>query len=71
MANVGGLLTSLLYELTGLVLGPEEPASWAGRPAVMPTLWNGEVGRGQARGRPMPLRAIHRAPARLEPHEHE
>src|SRR5262245_28302993 len=39
MANVGGFLTSLLYGLTGLVLGPEEPTSWARRPAVMPALW--------------------------------
>jgi protein-glucosylgalactosylhydroxylysine glucosidase len=68
MANVGGFLMSLLYGLTGLVLGPGEPASWARRTAVMPTLWNGvEVERIWARGRAMRLVATHGSPARLEP----
>jgi glycosyl hydrolase family 65 len=67
MANVGGFLTSLLYGLTGLVLGPDEPASWARRPASMPTLWDGvEVERVWARGRPMRLLATHGSPTRLE-----
>lgn len=68
MANVGGFLMSVLYGLTGLVLGPGEPASWTARPAVMPELWEGvEVERVWARGRPMRLLARHGSPARLEP----
>src|SRR5262245_32813687 len=70
MANVGGFLTSLLYGLTGLVLGPEEPTSWARRPAVMPALWDGvEVERIWVRGREMRLLATHGSPARLERHQ--
>lgn len=68
IANVGGFLISCLYGLTGLTLGPEEPASWARRPAFMPDLWNGiEVERVYARGRPMRLVAKHGEMARLEP----
>jgi protein-glucosylgalactosylhydroxylysine glucosidase len=67
MANVGGFLTSVLYGLTGLIPGPGEPASWAHRPAAMPSLWEGvEVERLWARGRAMGLVATHGSPARLE-----
>jgi len=70
MANVGGFLTSLLYGLTGLVLGPGDPASWARRPAAMPALWEAvEVERVWARGRPMRLLARHGSPATLAPLE--
>jgi trehalose/maltose hydrolase-like predicted phosphorylase len=70
MANVGGFLTSLVYGLTGLVLGPGQPDSWARRPAVMPALWDAvEIERVWARGRPMRLVARHGSLARLEPHE--
>jgi protein-glucosylgalactosylhydroxylysine glucosidase len=68
MANVGGFLTSCLYGLTGLALGPEEPAAWARRPASMPGLWDGvEVQRIWASGQPMRLVATHGSPASLEP----
>jgi len=67
LANVGGFLTSCLYGLTGLVLGPEEPKAWARRPATMPDLWDGiEVERVWARGRPVRLTATHGSPMRLE-----
>jgi hypothetical protein len=67
MANVGGFLTSVLYGLTGLVLGPGEPASWARRPAAMPVLWDAvEVERLTVRGRPARLLARHGSPATLE-----
>jgi len=67
MANVGGFLTSCMYGLTGLVLGPDEPAAWARRTAQMPELWDGiEVARIWARGRPMRLEAIHGTRAVLE-----
>ena len=68
MANVGGFLTSCMYGLSGLVLGPDEPAAWARRKAQMPELWDGiEVERIWARGRTMRLEAMHGAPAVLEP----
>lgn len=68
MANVGGFLSSCLYGLTGLVLGPDDPGAWARRPAMMPGLWDGiEVERVWARGRPMRLIATHGALTRLEP----
>jgi protein-glucosylgalactosylhydroxylysine glucosidase len=68
VANMGGFLTSLLYGLTGLALGPEEPAAWARRPAVMPALWDAiEVERAWARGRPARLVARHGSLARFEP----
>jgi hypothetical protein len=68
MANVGGFLSSCLYGLTGLVLGPGEPAAWARRPAVMPGLWDGiDVERIWVRGRPARLTATHGQPAQLEP----
>jgi trehalose/maltose hydrolase-like predicted phosphorylase len=68
VANVGGFLTSCLYGLTGIALGPDDPAAWSRRRAVMPDLWEGiEVGRVWARGRPMRLVATHGASARLEP----
>ncbi len=59
-ANLGGFLGACLYGLTGLELGPDEPASWARRPVVMPEGWTGiEVERIWARGRPARLRACH------------
>jgi trehalose/maltose hydrolase-like predicted phosphorylase len=68
MANTGGFLASCLYGLTGLALGPDQPATWARRPAAMPGLWDGvEVERVWARGRPARLVATHGEPARLEP----
>ncbi len=60
VANVGGFLTSCLYGLPGLVLGPGEPQTWARRPVVMPDLWEGvEVDRIWVRGRPARLVARH------------
>jgi len=60
VANVGGFLTGCLYGLPGLVLGPDDPESWARRPVVMPDLWEAvEVDRLWARGRPVRLIARH------------
>lgn len=68
MANVGGFLTSLMYGLTGLELGPGDPPSWARRKAAMPALWDGiEIERVWARGRPMRMVATHGSLASLEP----
>lgn len=68
VANVGGYLTSCLYGLTGVALGPEEPSAWARRVAVMPELWDGiEVERVWARGQPIRLVANHGCRAILEP----
>jgi hypothetical protein len=68
VANVGGFLTSLLYGLPGLVLGPEDPDGWCQHPVVMPELWDGiEVDRLWVRGRPARLVARHGEPrSRIE-----
>jgi hypothetical protein len=69
LANVGGFLLSCLLGLTGVVLGPEEPAAWCRRPAVMPDLWEAiEVERIWVRGRPARLLARHGSTARIELH---
>ena len=63
MANLGGFLMSCLYGLTGLQLGPEEPAEWCRRPVVLPEGWEAvEVDRIFVRGRPAHLLARHGAP---------
>ena len=68
VANVGGFLTSCMYGLSGLALGPDSTAEWARRPAAMPELWEGiEVERIWARGRPTRLTAMHGSRAVLEP----
>ena len=62
MANLGGFLMSCLYGLTGLRLGPEEPAEWCRRPVVLPEGWEAvEVDRIFVRGRPAHLLARHGA----------
>lgn len=68
LANAGGFLTSCLYGLPGLALGPGEPESWLRRPVTMPALWDGvEVDRVWVRGRPARLVARHGEPrARIE-----
>lgn len=68
VANMGGFLTACLYGLTSVALGPEEPAAWARRPAVMPSLWDAiEVERVWTCGRPARLVARHGSLARFEP----
>jgi hypothetical protein len=62
MANLGGFLTSCLYGLPGIRLGPGEPATWPEREVVMPEGWDAvEVERLMVRGRPMHLVARHGA----------
>ena len=62
IANLGGFLTSCLYGLTGIELGPGDPRTWPRRPVVMPECWDGiEVERVWVRGRAMGLRARHGA----------
>ncbi len=60
LANLGGFLMALLYGLTGVQIGPGEPASWCQRRVVMPDLWDGvEVERIRVRGRAASLHAKH------------
>jgi len=60
VANMGGFLTGCLYGLPGLVLGSDEPETWARRPVVMPEFWDAvEVDRIWVRGRPARLVARH------------
>ncbi len=62
MANLGGFLMGCLYGMTGLQLGPDEPAEWCRRPVVLPEGWDAvEVDRIFVRGRPARLLARHGA----------
>ena len=59
-ANLGGLLTSLLYGLPRLRLGPGSPSTWCEGPVVMPDGWEGlEVERLWVRGSPVSFVAHH------------
>jgi hypothetical protein len=59
-ANLGGFLTSCLYGLPGIRIGPAEPESWCARPITLPKGWNElHVDRVWARGRPLRLTARH------------
>ena len=58
-ANIGGFLTTLLYDYPGLRLGPGEPNSWLERPVVMPAGWKGlHVERLWMRGEERSLSAV-------------
>ena len=57
-ANLGGFLTSCLYGLPGIRIGPGEPESWCARPVTLPKGWTElHVDRVWARGRPLRLTA--------------
>jgi trehalose/maltose hydrolase-like predicted phosphorylase len=59
-ANLGGFLTSCLYGLPGIRIGPAEPESWCARPVTLPKGWTEvHVDRVWARGGPMRLTARH------------
>lgn len=59
-ANLGGFLTSCLYGLPGLRIGPGEPESWCTRPVTLPKGWTElHVERVWARGSPLRLTARH------------
>jgi hypothetical protein len=59
-ANLGGFLTSCLYGLPGVRIGPGEPESWCARPVTLPQGWTElQVDRVWARGRPLRLIARH------------
>jgi trehalose/maltose hydrolase-like predicted phosphorylase len=52
-ANLGGFLMGLVFGLPGIRVGPDEPASWAVRPVVLPAGWESiEIERAWIRGRP-------------------
>ena len=59
-ANLAGFLSSCLYGLPGIRVGPEEPCEWARRPVTLPSGWSAvEVERLWVRNRPTRLRAAH------------
>ena len=61
-ANMGGFLTGLMFGMTGLRIGPEDPETWAVRPVVLPEGWEAiECDRLWVRGRPARLVARHGA----------
>jgi hypothetical protein len=60
MANLSGLLLNCYFGFTGIEMGPDDPASWARRPVVMPAGWDGiRVESLCVRGRYARLTAIH------------
>jgi hypothetical protein len=59
-ANLGGFLTSCLYGLPGIQIGPGTPESWCARPVTLPRGWKElHVDRVWARGQPQRLSARH------------
>ncbi|HWO11304.1 MAG TPA: hypothetical protein VNN80_17545, partial [Polyangiaceae bacterium] len=59
-ANLGGFLTSCLYGLPGIQIGPGTPESWCARPVTLPRGWKElHVDRVWARGQPLRLSARH------------
>ncbi|KEQ52436.1 Trehalose 6-phosphate phosphorylase [Sphingobium chlorophenolicum] len=69
MANIGGMLMTMLMGLPGLEITGEKPAAWARRAVVLPSGWKSiSVDRLCAGGRPMRLVAEHgKECARLVP----
>lgn len=62
MANIGGMLMTMLLGLPGLHICDADPAAWARRPVVLPAGWKSiTVQRLWAGGRPMRLVAEHGA----------
>ena len=56
MANIGGMLMTMLLGLPGLEISGEEPAAWGRRPVILPSGWKSiSVDRLWAGGRPMRL----------------
>jgi protein-glucosylgalactosylhydroxylysine glucosidase len=59
-ANLGGFLTSCLYGLPGVQIGPGEPEGWCTRPVTLPKGWSElHVDQVWARGRAFRLCARH------------
>jgi protein-glucosylgalactosylhydroxylysine glucosidase len=59
-ANLGGFLTSCLYGLPGIQLGPGQPEGWCTRPVTLPKGWSElSIDRVWARGRAFRLSARH------------
>ncbi|WP_244552385.1 hypothetical protein [Allosphingosinicella indica] len=61
-ANIGGMLTGLLYGFSGMTIDGGAPDRWPRRPIILPEGWRSiEVERLWVRGRPMRLVARHGA----------
>jgi trehalose/maltose hydrolase-like predicted phosphorylase len=59
-ANLAAFLTACMFGLTGVAVGPGDPATWPARPVVMPAGWDGvEIERLLVRGKPARLVARH------------
>jgi trehalose/maltose hydrolase-like predicted phosphorylase len=59
-ANIAAFLTSCMFGLTGIEIGPDDPRSWPKRMVRMPAGWDGvEIERLVVRGRPARLTARH------------
>ncbi len=62
MANIGGMLMTMLLGLPGIRISNGNPETWGWRPVVLPQGWTRiEVDRIWAGGRPMRLIAEHGA----------
>jgi trehalose/maltose hydrolase-like predicted phosphorylase len=59
-ANIGAFLSALLYGLTGIRLGADDPVTWCAQPPSLPAGWRAiEVDRIWIRGAPARLVARH------------
>lgn len=67
MANIGGMLMTMLLGLPGIEISDADPSDWGQRPVILPSGWKSIiVDRLWVRGMPMRMEAMHGAPrARL------
>lgn len=62
LANIGAMLTGLLFGMTGLRMTESDPSNWPSRPVALPQGWTDiTIERLWVRGRPMKLVARHGA----------
>ena len=69
MANIGGMLMTMLFGLPGVEISDADPSDWGRRPVILPSGWKCIiVDRLWVRGAPMRMEAMHGAArARLFP----
>lgn len=62
MANIGGMLMTMLFGLPGIEISDADPSDWGRRPVILPAGWKSIiVDRLWVRGAPMRMEAIHGA----------
>lgn len=62
MANIGGMLMTMLLGLPGIEISDADPSDWGRRPVILPSGWKGiSVDRLWVGGTPMRMEAMHGA----------